>query len=783
MAIALRAPRLGSRAALRAAWQRLLTPWLAVALCAVLVALGGARLAVLSTQQHEHRARATITSLAAAAAGSLRSQLADLQRSAARRARQADGFTPDAMLGTKLSRLAAVPGSFWMLADGSVVGALPPDRPAAADIAAEWRTSASGDVLGPLREGSAWVVAARAPLRLPNAPPGTAALAPAGWSVNYRDLNELLVGAGLARAAHAGYDFELSQIDADSHREVQVTGSAIRPLSDPVRMNIGDWRLAMAPHAGWYPADDLVVEVSLVILVTWLVALGVHDTATHIAQLRSALAVSRRRLHKAHHRLAEEVALRQRLQHSFEHAHQHDSVTGLPNRHYLIDQLDRSLRALRTRATRPLALLLISVDRYRVIIDTVGHTAGDELMVQITRLFDHALAGREHVLARWAEDELALLLPDMAGAEGIAEIAALLQATLQDPIELRRHRVATATNMGATFVQSGLQRAEEVLREADLALSQAKSQGGSSLVTYSSAMQAHLMQAVSLEADLHSALERQEFRLVFQPIVELRARHVVGVEALLRWLHPVEGLLGPDRFLSFAEEAGLIVPITRWIIQRACQLCGEWRLRMPPQSDFYLSINLSPAVLLDPGFTEYVRQVLHDTSTAPASLKFELTENGLINNVGAARHVLDRLHGMGIELMLDDFGTGYSSLSHLQLFPFDYIKIDGPMDSRLSAEEGSGSLLRAMAQMASTLGLRMIAEVVETPSALKALEQVGCEFAQGYVFCAALEADQVVRCLLKPVWEPLEESEQEDELSKTMILPALPEIEAPFIPG
>ena len=780
MSVALPAPRPGLRAALRSAWQRLLSPWLAVTLAAAIVGLGGARLAVLSMQRHAQQARATTDTLATRAAQSLRAQLQDLQRSAVQRAQRAADLPADAAPGAALARLSAAPGSFWMLGDGTVVGALPVDRAAATDIAAEWRSlagsrpaSGAPEVLGPLRQGSQWVVAVRAPLPVA----ASTGSAPAGWAVIYRDLDTLLAGAGLVRAAHAGYDFELSQLDADTHREVQVTGSAVATMSDPLRVAVGDWRLAMEPRAGWYPADDLVVDVSLVILLTWLVALGVRDTARHMSQLRSALAVSRRRLQNAQHRLAEEVELRQRMQRSFEHAHQHDTVTGLPNRHYLIDQLDRALRALRTRAHQPLALLLISVDRYKVITDTVGHTAGDELMVQITRLFDQALSGREHVLARWTEDELALLL-NVSGPEGIFEIANALQQTLLNPIELRRHRVAAATNVGATFVESGLQRAEEVLREADLALSRAKAQGGSSLVTYSSAMQSHLMQAVSLEADLHSALERQEFKLVFQPIVDLRARNVVGVEVLLRWLHPVEGLLAPDRFLRFAEEAGLIVPITRWIIQRACQLGGEWRLRMPPESDFYLSINLSPAVLLDPGLTDYVRQVLHDTSTAPASLKFELTENGLINNVGAARHVLDRLHGMGIELMLDDFGTGYSSLSHLQLFPFDYIKIDGPMDSRLSAEQGSGSLLQAMAQMASTLGLRMIAEIVETTAALKALEQVGCEFAQGNVFCGPLEAEQVVRCLRKPMLEAVDEPEEEDELSKTMILPVLPEIEA-----
>ena len=197
--------------------------------------------------------------------------------------------------------------------------------------------------------------------------------------------------------------------------------------------------------------------------------------------------------------------------------HYHDSFTGLPNRRYFLDQVDRALREMRTRSGREITALLISVGRYKVVTDTLGHTAGDELMVQITRLANQALAGQEFVLARWADDELALLVSAVHSAEGVLHIARLLQQALQTPIEIRRHRIMAATSMGATYVESGLQRAEEVLREADIALSSAKAQGGSRLVSYSSAMQTNLMQQVSLEGDLQQALERQEFRLMSSP--------------------------------------------------------------------------------------------------------------------------------------------------------------------------------------------------------------------------------------------------------------------------
>jgi EAL domain-containing protein (putative c-di-GMP-specific phosphodiesterase class I) len=249
---------------------------------------------------------------------------------------------------------------------------------------------------------------------------------------------------------------------------------------------------------------------------------------------------------------------------------------------------------------------------------------------------------------------------------------------------------------------------------------------------------------VSLEADLHIALERNEFRLLFQPIIDLRGHRVVGAEALLRWQHPVEGLLRPNDFLTIAEEAGVIVPVTRWVIQRVCRLAGEWRRRLPPGVNFYISVNLSAAVLRDPGLRDYVARVLEETRTPPGHLKFELTEGGLISNVSTAREALDALHGMGIELMLDDFGTGYSSLSHLQLFPFDYVKIDRPFVNRTGSEGANNAITSAILQMASSLGLRAVAEVVETQAAAQALLQMGCNFGQGYYFSAPVEAEQAL---------------------------------------
>jgi EAL domain-containing protein (putative c-di-GMP-specific phosphodiesterase class I) len=260
-------------------------------------------------------------------------------------------------------------------------------------------------------------------------------------------------------------------------------------------------------------------------------------------------------------------------------------------------------------------------------------------------------------------------------------------------------------------------------------------------------MGAAAVSLVSLEADLYLALERGELGLLFQPIFDLRGPRPVGCEALLRWRHPVEGVLTPERFLTIAEEVGVIVPVTRWIIERVLRLIAEWRASLPQNADFFISVNLAAAALADPGLCEHIAQALKATRVPPGYLKLELAERSLAENVGAARPVLAALRNMGIELMLDDFGTGYSSLSYLQLLPFDYVKIDRPFANRTGSERANSAITSAVLQMISSLGLRAVAEVVETEAAAHSLAQLGCNLAQGNYFSPPVEAAQVLELL------------------------------------
>jgi diguanylate cyclase (GGDEF)-like protein len=727
--------------------------WLPTAVVLMVVLLAGARLIYLSVQHHATVARETAAGVAASYAKKIEPQLQKLDALAARQAASAAQAlaSPEASLD---SLPPAATGSFYMSAADQVLAARSEEAATAGGIASEWRSAESARpapasaLLGPMRLGSAWLVAARSPI----APLASAqAQSSRGWAVTYADLNDLIADSHLARLADMGYDFELSQVEPRSARSRSFVGSGTELLADAASARVrlptppaipGSYlQVAIRPHNGWYPTTLLASEIGLLAFLAWLLAFGTHDLSHALERSRAALGVARRRLHAINQQLAGEMQQRLNLQKTFDHARFHDAFTGLPNRRYFMDQLDRALRDVRTKRRQRVAVIIVDIARFKLINDMLGHTAGDELMVQAARRFEKSTSEFEAVLARWSGDQFALLLLDTASAEAALNVAAVLQEALRTPVELRRHRLIVAANVGVTYVDSGQQRAEDVVREADIALSVAKRSEAARIVAYAPNMAGQAASLVSLEADLHVALEKHEMRLLFQPIVDLKTHQMVAAEALLRWRHPVESVLAPDRFLRIAEEAGLMVPITRWIVLRVVRVAGEWLRRLPADDKFYISINLSPSAVRDPGLSEFVASVLRETQLPPSVLKFELTEAALISNVGAARETLEQLHAMGVQLMLDDFGTGYSSLSYLQLFPFDFVKIDRPFVNRTSSDQANTGMMAAMVQMASSLNLTAIAEIIETEAAATALREMGCDYGQGYYFSEPLEAE------------------------------------------
>ncbi len=753
--------------------------WLLPLLAAVLLALLGARLIALSVRERAAQLHRSAESAMVRHAQLIESELAGLAAAARRAHAAASAPGSPGPRATQPGAGAPERGTFAMRDDGAVLAAAPADVAVARAVAAEWVAAPparrAGVLFGPVRYGSRWIVVAHV-----LADPGT-------WSVSYENLEALLARARFGSLVHEGYDFQLSQPDPLTHQPRVFLSSLPGIPADALRRGIAlpggsgptaaapYLTIAIRPRAGWYPPRELAAEIGVLALLMWAVCFAVYDLTHSLERTRSALAATRRRLHLANVRLVGEIEQRENLQRSFEHARYHDGFTGLPNRRYFMDQLDRALREIRTRRRRRIAIALIDIERLRLISDTLGHTAGDELLLQAAQRCAQALGAIEHTLARWSADQLAVLLYEVDSAGAAQELADRLREECNRPYELRQHRLRVSSCVGFTCTDSGLQRAEDVLREADLAVSIARQQQRPRAVPYAPGMAGAAVSLVSLEADLHVALERHEFRLLFQPIVELQDARVVGAEALLRWRHPVEGLLTPDKFLGIAEEVGVIVPVTRWIIQRVCRLAAEWRRRLPGREDFYISVNLSAAVLRSPGLREYVAQVLDETRTSPAHLKFELSEGGLISNVTTARAVLDAFHDMGIELMLDDFGTGYSSLSYLQLFPFDYVKIDRPFVSRTGSERANNAITAAILQMASSLGLRAVAEVVETRAAAHTLLEMGCTLGQGYFFSPPVDAEAAFQQLrgsgrFAPAGAVEEQATDDD--SPTVMLPA-----------
>jgi diguanylate cyclase (GGDEF)-like protein len=722
--------------------------WLLTAAVLVVVLGAGTRLIYLSVRHHEVLAREQAAAIGGDFVARIEPQLRTLTGLAIREGKQR-------ALRGEAGELPLAAGSFWLGGDDKVLAARPADTAVVTAIADEWqaadagRTAPEPTILGPIRQGSEWYLAARVPVATREA--GGVAR-PSSWSAAYADLEALIAPAQLGRLVNMGYDFELAQVEPRSARSRVFVGSDTQPVTDAASVTIrlppgfspaipGSYlQLAIRPHSGWYSPAQLASQVGLLVFLAWLFAFGVHDLSHELQRAHSKLAGARKRLHAVNQDLAKEMQQRLSLQETFDHARFHDAFTGLPNRRFFMDQLDRALRDLRTRHRQRIAVALLGVSRFKVINDMLGHTAADELMVQAARSFEEPIAGFGGVLARWSEDQIALLLPDAPSTEAVLQFARQLQQRLLSPFELRRQRVLVSATIGVTFVESGQQRAEDVMREADLALSVAARPEGGKVVVYSHNMAGQAASLVSLEADLHIALQKHELQLVFQPVVELQSRTMVGAEALLRWYHPVEGVLTPEKFLGIAEDAGLMGPIARWVILRVCRLALDWRQRLPADQRFFLSINLSPTTLRDSGLGDYVANCVRELGLSPDVLKFELTEAALINNVAAARDTLDKLHGLGFQLMLDDFGTGYSSLSHLQLFPFDFVKIERPLVNRTGPDQATTGLTAAMVQMVRSLRLTAIAELVESEAAATALEAMGCDYGQGYYFSEPVDA-------------------------------------------
>jgi diguanylate cyclase (GGDEF)-like protein/PAS domain S-box-containing protein len=415
----------------------------------------------------------------------------------------------------------------------------------------------------------------------------------------------------------------------------------------------------------------------------------------------------------------------------------HDTLTGLPNRALLMDRLEQAIaRAQRTMGAR-FAVFFLDLDHFKTINDSLGHFAGDQLLIQIADRLSECLRSIDTV-ARLGGDEFAIIVADLENDQAPLAIVERIQEALRMPFDLEGHRVSTSASIGITLSSDRYQRAEDFLRDADTAMYRAKSQGRAGHQLFDGHMHEQAMERLSVEAGVRRALEREEFILHYQPIVSLETGDVVGLEALIRWNHPERGILAPAEFLAIAEESGLIVPMSEWVVRTACEQASRWQrdLRQPIR----ISVNMPPRQLKDPSLVKLISEHLRRAGLPASALGLELVESSLIENREAIVDNLQQLRAMGIYIAVDDFGTGYSSLSYLKRLPIDALKIDRSFTQGIPSDVNDTAISTTIIAMARSLSLQVVAEGVETREQAEFLHAHGCHTAQGYFFSRPMPA-------------------------------------------
>ena len=443
----------------------------------------------------------------------------------------------------------------------------------------------------------------------------------------------------------------------------------------------------------------------------------------------------------------QDISERKQIQERIEYLAFHDSLTHLPNRSLLMDRLQQAVARNRRRGLSG-ALLYLDLDHFKNINDSLGHPTGDLLLCDVARCLLAQVRG-EDTVARLGGDEFVVLLPQLEGGrEAVAReartIAQKIREALSSDFIIAGDRLRASASIGVILFPEGEESADDILRHADIAMYQAKAAGRNTVRFFSPEMQAAVTERLLLEGQLRDAVARQEFMAYFQPQIELATGRLFGVESLLRWRHPARGLQPPSSFIPLLEDTGLILPVGQWLLRHVCETLGALQDK---GHEVRVAVNVSPRQFYQADFADRIRDVLAETGTSPESLELEITESAVIDDIDHTIGIMRRLKDQGVRFSLDDFGTGYSSLSYLKRLPLDTLKIDRAFVHDCTTDANDADIVRAIIAMASSLGLEVVAEGVETGPQLEFLRSLGCAYYQGYLFSPPVPMDRLIALL------------------------------------
>jgi diguanylate cyclase (GGDEF)-like protein len=431
---------------------------------------------------------------------------------------------------------------------------------------------------------------------------------------------------------------------------------------------------------------------------------------------------------------------RRRAEEQTQHEALHDPLTGLPNRSLFLDRLEHAL-SVTARRESSVAVLFLDLDQFKLVNDSLGHAAGDELLSSVAPRLEQALRPGDTV-ARFGGDEFAVLAEDIGSERGATRIAERIAESLSRPFVLRDREHFVSASIGIS-IGTGSEQPEALIRDADSALYRAKERGRGGYEIFDEVMRSRVIEHMQIENDLRRAIQRGELELYYQPVIRLHSGAVVSMEALLRWNHPERGMVGPLSFIPVAEESRLIIPIGRWVIEQACRQVAAWQQLKPDQAPMSVAVNISARQLADPELISHIEGSVRANRIDPSTLWLELTETAVLEDTDFVERSLRQLKGLGLRLVLDDFGVGFSSLGYLKRLPLSLIKLDRSFVENVPENAHDAAIVRAVCQMAGTIGIGVVAEGVETEEQVRAARDLGCGYAQGFHFARPMPADEV----------------------------------------